>query len=58
MSTGSAGASGRPVCLFAHPSAELFGADRMLLESVIAAADEGFEVKSLQEYAIDRKAAL
>lgn len=43
MSIGSAGASGRPVCLFAHPSAELFGADRMLLESVIAAADEGFD---------------
>lgn len=32
-----------PVCLFAHPSAELFGADRMLLESVVAAHEDGFD---------------
>lgn len=29
-------------CLFVHPGAELFGSDRMLLESVIAARREGF----------------
>lgn len=33
----------RPVCLFAHPSAELFGADRMLLESVVAAREGGYD---------------
>lgn len=33
----------RPTCLFAHPSAELFGADRMLLESVRAAHEAGFD---------------
>lgn len=33
----------RPVCLFAHPSAELFGADRMLLESIIAARESGYD---------------
>lgn len=33
----------RPICLFAHPGAELFGADRMLLESVVAAGEAGFD---------------
>lgn len=34
--------AGGPVCLFAHMGAELFGSDRMLLESVIAARESGF----------------
>lgn len=41
----------RPVCLFAHPGAELFGADRMLLESVIAAHEHGYHcVVALPEH--------
>lgn len=32
-----------PTCLFAHPGAELFGSDRMLLESVIAGREHGFD---------------
>lgn len=31
-----------PTCLFAHPGAELFGADRMLVESVAGARERGF----------------
>lgn len=32
-----------PTCLFAHPGAELFGSDRMLIESVAAAREHGFD---------------
>ncbi len=32
-----------PTCLFAHPGAELFGSDRMLIESVVAARERGYE---------------
>jgi len=31
-----------PTALFAHPGAELFGSDRMLIESVAASVDAGF----------------
>lgn len=43
MSAPTRDPAARPVCLFAHPSAELFGADRMLLESVVAAREGGFD---------------
>ncbi|MGM1029618.1 MAG: glycosyltransferase [Actinomycetota bacterium] len=36
------GSEQAPTCLFAHPGAELFGADRMLAESVVAARERGF----------------
>ncbi|MFJ6113123.1 glycosyltransferase [Agrococcus sediminis] len=40
-----------PTCLFAHPGAELFGSDRMLLESVVAAREQGWRcVVALPEH--------
>ena len=37
-------AADRPTVLFAHPSPDLYGSDRMLLESVSGVVDRGWEV--------------
>jgi len=36
-------AADRPTVLFAHPSPDLYGSDRMLLESVTAVVERGWE---------------
>lgn len=37
-------ATARPVILVAHPSAELYGSDRVLIDTVRALVDDGFDV--------------
>lgn len=39
--SGTAGPGNRPVIMFAHPSPDLYGSDRMLLESIRALAADG-----------------